>query len=613
MVKVSSIRNGWRLLDSSERKESIALVLVVVAAAVFNVLMVGSVWPFLEVIGDPSVIFENEYYEWIYKYLNFSSDSEFIFFVGACSFCVIITSTFFQVYRVYVVSNFSLMKSHSLSLRLFRFYMGMPYEYHTVNSSSALETNLLSETQHVVQQLYRPAANILASLTSVCGILFLLLFIDFYVSLAVFSLFGSFYFMVIFVTKKEVKNLGRTRHYENNKCFNIVSEALSGMKSVKANTLEEYYISKFNSSAKRMAQSQVKAQVYGEAPNFLLQGITFGGMIVFTLILVDLERLASGGLTEAIPLLGVFAFAGQRLIPELQRIFQGYTQFQYANESANKLASALDKGRGQEDQLQDIDPKSRNLQSQPINTAIRFLDLSYRYPSSDKDTLKKINLDIPVGTKVGIVGTTGAGKTTFVDVLLGLLSPTEGSIEIGDLTLNESSRNWWLGCCSYLPQDVFLIDDTVKANIVFGQEGQVDEDKLSRVVETANLEDFLVGRGNGIDSIVGENGVQLSGGQRQRIALARALYKDSKVIILDEATSALDNETEKNVLDRLYANIDDVTVFIVAHRLTSIKDCDFILVFNEGELVGKGSWYELTNSNPWFKRLVSEKSLESDY
>jgi len=608
MVKMSSIRNGWRLLDSNERKESIGLILVVIISAVFNVLMVGSVWPFLEIIGNPAVIFENKYYEWIYNYLSFSSNSEFIIFMGICSFSIIIISTLVQVYRVYAVSNFALMKSHSLSLRLFRFYMKMPYEYHTINSSSTLETNLLSETQHVVQQLYRPAANIIASIASVCGVLFLLLVIDLYVSLAVFSLFGLFYFTVIFFTKKVVKNLGKTRHTENNKCFNIVSEALSGMKSVKANTLEEYYISKFDLSAKRMAQSQVKAQVYGEAPNFLLQGITFGGMIIFTILLVDFERLAVGGLTEAIPLLGVFAFAGQRLIPELQRIFQGYTQFQYANESANNLVRVLESGKEYESQESNLEVEPKNQYDQSVSKSIRFENLSYKYPSANIETLKSVNLDIPIGSKVGVVGTTGAGKTTFVDLMLGLLSPTDGLIKIGDMTLNELNLKWWLSQCSYLPQDVFLIDDTIQGNITFGQDGQVNEDKLSRVLDIANINEFLGGRSDGINSVIGENGVQLSGGQRQRIGLARALYKNSKVIILDEATSALDNETEKNVLDGLYANIDDVTVFIIAHRLTSIRNCDTILVFNEGVLVGKGTWDDLVSNNYWFKRLVSEKS-----
>jgi ABC-type multidrug transport system fused ATPase/permease subunit len=356
-----------------------------------------------------------------------------------------------------------------------------------------------------------------------------------------------------------------------------------------------------------MAQSQVKTQVYGEAPNFLLQGVTFGGMIVFTLLLVDLDRLATDGLTEVIPLLGVFAFAGQRLIPELQRIFQGYTQFQYANESANTLAGVLAGRKDQEFQVSGFNLSSEHQEVKPKDTTIRFLDLSYKYPSAETDSLRNISLDIPVGSKVGIVGTTGAGKTTFVDVLLGLLTPTGGSIEIGDMTLGGSCSEWWLSQCSYLPQDVFLIDDTIKSNIIFGEDKREDEDKLRRVVDIANLEEFLAGRVNGIDSIVGENGIQLSGGQRQRIGLARALYKDSKVIILDEATSALDNETEKNVLDRLYANIDDVTVFMIAHRLTSIRNCDTILVFNEGALVGKGSWDDLNSYNSWFKRLVTEK------
>lgn len=608
MVKIDSIVSSWRILSESERREALRVIVIVILAAVANAAMIASIWPFLSMIGNPEIIFEDKYYSLTYSYFGFKSVSSFIILSAVFSLVLIVFSTAIQVYRVYFVSRFALMKSHSLSYRLFEHYIGQSYEYHTIHNSSELEANLLSETQHVVQQLYRPAANMIASIASVIAMLVLLLVIDVKISLAVFGVFGSFYFLIIFGTKKAISSLGKKRHAENKKCYRVASESLGGIKEIKANALESFYRSKFYNSSKCMAESLVKAQVLGEAPNFMLQGITFAGMILFTIVLVDVSKISEVGLGETIPLLGVFAFAGQRLIPELQRIFQGYTQFQYANESAKNLYEVFMQGNSKFSKSE-VDVGNTHLTNGSFSN-IRFQSVTYRFPGSDKDAVCNLSFTIPAGVKIGIVGTTGSGKTTFVDLLLGLLSPTEGQILIDSTVLDLSNIRYWQSQCSYLPQEVFLFDGSIKDNISFGSSGEIDEVRLEQALYSSSLRKFIEQRKNGINAFVGERGVQLSGGQRQRIGLARALYKQSNVIILDEATSALDNETEKEVLDKLYSNTNEVTVFVIAHRLSSIRACDSILVMDDGCLVGQGSWDTLLAENEYFKRLVKVKSNE---
>lgn len=606
MIDLTAFKSGWVLLRKDEKREAVRLLYIVTGAAVANAAMIGSVWPFLNLIGDPSLVLDNEYYNYIYSYFSFTTAGDFIIAAAVFSLLVIIISTVAQVYRVYAVSKFALMKSHTLSHRLFSLYLKKPYEFHTVHNSSVLETHILSETQHVVMQLFRPAANLTAACVSVLLTISLLLVIDLWITVTVLLVFGSFYVGVLLITKRAIVALGKKRHEENKKCFNLASESLDGIKELKANRLEDLYLARFFLASKKMADSQVRAQIMGESPNFLLQGVTFSGMIILAILLLDVDQSDAGSMIgDSLPLLGVFAFAGQRLIPEFQRIYQGYTQLQYANTAAQTVSEIL---RDEHLTRQGTPDDERSAYEVP-NT-IAFDNVSYTFPSASNCAVSNLSFEVFAGQKIGIVGTTGSGKTTLVDLLLGLLQPASGRILVNNTDLAEKGLESWQDNCSYLPQDVFLLDGTIKDNITFGDKNDIDVDRLSRAIESSELSSVLQQRSEGLNSWVGERGVQLSGGQRQRVGIARVLYKKSKVIILDEATSALDNLTERSLLSSLYDNTKESTIFIIAHRLESIRNCDKILVMEEGTLVGEGDWDSLLASNSQFRSLVQVKNLE---
>jgi ABC-type multidrug transport system fused ATPase/permease subunit len=551
-----------------------------------------------------SLINSNGYYNEVYNYFEFTSASKFVVLLALFSLCMIIISTVMQVGRVYAVSKFALMRSHTLSHRLLSLYLRKPYEFHTMNNSSELETHVLSETQHVVMQIYRPAANLVAAVVSVVMTVTVLLLVDVKITLAALLVFSVFYLSVLLFSKRMIRALGEQRHRENKKCFGLASESLDGIKEIKANQLEGLYSSRFFDASQRMARSQVKAQILGESPNFLLQGLTFAGMIILALVLIDLGN--SDGdmgsvIGESLPLLGVFAFAGQRLIPELQRIYQGYTQLQYANMSAQVLNEIL------KDDIVSESAEALKLKTENEALKISFKQVCYRFPNSEKDVLQDVSFDVLSGQKVGIVGATGSGKTTLVDILLGLLTPSAGAVQVNSYDITGENMKWWQSQCGYLPQDVYLLDGTIKENIIFGEDRDFNDNDLDLAIEGAHLKGFLFERDDGVESRVGEKGVQLSGGQRQRIGLARVLYKKSKVIVLDEATSALDNRTEQQLLSTLYNSVHNATIFIIAHRLESIKSCDKIIVMNNGRIVGEGSWEYLLENCEYFRSLVINK------
>jgi len=598
----ASLESSWGLLGKPEKKQAINLVFVVIFAALMNAAMIGSIWPFLNLVGDPSVVYENKYYSFVYSYLSFESPGDFIVFTALASFFTILLSTVAQVYRVYAVSNFALMRSHTLSYKLFKHYLGLSYEFHTLHESSRLEANALSETQQVVMQLFRPAANIVAALTSIFVTLLLLLIIDPLVTGSVLLVFGIFYGAVLFSTRTAVSSLGKKRQLENQKCFQIASEALNGIKEIKVNRIEKGYMDRFFNATHVMARSTVIAQFLGESPNFVLQGLTFGGMIVLTLVLLDVDDVNTASqLGETLPLIGIFAFAGQRLIPELQRVFQGITQLQYAKAAAQNLEQELE-----------VDQRfvTRSVTPEPLQGSPRQIllqNVSYKFPGSESYAVKNINLKIEAGTKVGIVGTTGSGKTTLFDIFLGLMRPTDGRILLDGAELTDRNMDSWQDSCSYVPQDVYLFEGTIKGNIVFTRNGSFDVERCEWAVRSAMLEGFINSRDGGIESKVGERGVRLSGGQRQRIGIARALYRKTDFLFLDEATSALDNTTERALLASLNTEAADMTLFLIAHRLSSVMSCDQIIVMNDGELVGVGDWESLMRENSYFRDLVKSK------
>ena len=404
---------------------------------------------------------------------------------------------------------------------------------------------------------------------------------------------------VIFLSaRKHMTRFGELRFAANAERYKIAQEATAGIKDVKLLGLEDRYVRRFQIPARRLARVASARAVIATAPRYLLQGVAFGGML---LIILGMLILQSASLGTILPLLAVYAFAGLRLLPAMQMVYQEVTAMRFNQPALVALHTDITEIRARHATVVEADPTPV-----PLRERLELIDVHFSYPLAERKALQGLSLSIPARTTVGIVGGTGAGKTTAVDLMLGLLTVQEGTLAVDGMPITARNLRAWQDNIGYVPQAIFLTDDTVAANIAFGiPPEQVDRAAVERAARIAELHDFVTEElPQGYDTLVGERGIRLSGGQRQRIGIARALYHDPDVLIMDEATSALDNLTEKAVMDAVHNLGHAKTIVLIAHRLTTVQSCDTIFMLEHGRLIAQGSYDELLDSSRKFRAMA---------
>lgn len=594
-------KKAWALLNCEEKRKVPLVLLVVLIAALSSAGMVGAIVPFLSVLGDPSKIQGEPALNWAYNRFGFTSTYSYLVALGCGSLGIIGFASLVQILRVYILSRFSIAIMHTLAYRLLEIYLRQPYAFFVESHSSELGTQILSESQQVVNQFFRPAANVVSALFTITAVLCFLLWLNPLVTLVSLSVLGSIYGGVVLFSRSFVAGLGKSRLRANKGRYRIATEALGGVKEIKLLGREASYLKRFEQPSKEMAWTLILVTVLSEVPSYVLQACALGGVIILGLVLIDPAALDDGSALGAIiPLLGVLAFAGQRLIPELQRLYHGITQIQYGRASVDAIHNTIN-SLGEGESL----PKGM-AHALGLTRYIELKDICFRYPKADRNGLDHVNLRITAGEKVGIVGSTGAGKSTLADLLLGLIDPISGTLHVDNQEITKDILRSWQRTVGYVPQSIFLIDATIKENIALGLEAdEVDLERVKEVCRIARLDSFVeADLPLKYDTIVGERGVRLSGGQRQRIGIARALYYDADLIIFDEATSALDNATEAEVAAAIAALPANKTVLIIAHRLSTVQRCDRIVVLERGRIAGVDTWDALLASNAVFQKIA---------
>lgn len=599
---MKNIQLLYSILSSHERKIATLLMVMILIMALLDMIGVASILPFIAVLSKPELIETNSILNLFYNksfLLGVETKEQFMFLLGIVVFIVLISSLLFKALTVYAKHRFIQMREYSIARRLVEGYLNQPYDWFLSRHTADFGKNIFSEVVAIVNIGFKPAINLIAQGSIATAILTLLIIVDPKLSMIIGVTFGTFYFLLYKYNSKFLKRIGEERLKNNQTRFMAVSEAFSASKEVKFAGLESVYLKRFNKPAKIFAKNSASFLIVSEIPRFLLEIIAFGGMLFILLFLMSQSNTT---FIDALPTIALYAFAGYRLLPALQQTYSSIIQLKFINSSIVNLHNEINNLPNNhtkviKNQNQIIEPKKY----------ISLNNIFYSYPNSKLTALKNINMKIKVNTTVGIVGPTGSGKTTTVDIFLGLLKPNQGCLIVDDKILQEDDLRIWQSSIGYVPQNTFLADDTVAANIAFGYNAnEINYNSVERAAKIANLHDFVYKElPLKYDSIVGERGVRLSGGQIQRIGIARALYKNPKFLILDEATSALDNYTEQVVMDAV-KNLDKkITIIKIAHRLTTIKDCDKIFLLDNGELIAEGNYDNLIKSSTKFNRIAN--------
>jgi len=590
------------MLSQRERRVAFLVLGIVLLSVLGAVAMVASVMPFLTVLSDPLSVQSDPWLAWAYDRLGFETTKGFLSFLGLCSLLVIVLASALQIARVYVVARFSMMRVHTFSERLLAAYLGQPYHFFMTQHSDKLSTRILVETEQVVKQFLMPAIDFIASSLTLLALIGFLVWLDPAIALTAIAVLGIFYGLVFIGVRNWLQQLGKTRQDANRARYRSVTEAISGAKELKLLGRERDYHRRYLEPSQRMARAVVSVQVIANTPAVALQAFAFGGFVVLSLALIGPTALSTGeALADIIPLLGTVAFAGQRMMPELSKVY---------NSAALIQANVVAVDAVHEDLAAFGGNGALPAQAQyglPFRHELRLEDVSFVYDETSRAGLSDLCLSITTGEKIGIIGSTGAGKTTLADIILGLLRPRSGSIVVDGTQITETNLRSWQRSVGYVPQEIYLIDSSIAENIAFGLALEdIDMDRVLDAARMAQLEQLILEElPDGFATKVGERGVALSGGQRQRIGIARALYNDAELIVFDEATSALDTLTEREVMASIEALPGEKTVLIIAHRLSTVKSCDRILVLEKGRIVAVGPWDELIEQNAAFREMVS--------
>lgn len=572
--------------------------------ALLEVANVSAIGPFLALASDPGMIEQNVLLSFLYHRFNFQDANTFLIAVGLGVFSLMLLSNGWSSLTTWAQLRFAWSLNHYLSSQLLARYLRRPYAYFLSRNTADLSKNILSEVQEITNQLLRPLVLAIGRGVVALGLIILLVVTNPVLALLVTLVVGGSYAAIYATVRRKLGAIGRERVKANTDRFTVASEALGGIKDVKVLGVEDAFLRRFIGPSYRFARYQATSQAIGALPRYAIETIAFGTVILIVVYLLAVNQ----SFGSIVPTLGLYAFAGYRLMPALQEVFRAVTETRFRASALKTILDDLEIGAESSQAAQEGARAVASYAQPPfgrIKRGIKLEAVRFSYPDADKPALNDVTLDIPVNSTIGIVGATGSGKTTLVDVILGLLRPQSGTILVDDIPITDENVADWQKMIGYVPQQIFLSDASVAENIAFGiPKEEIDMDAVRAAAKIAQIDDFIMRElPRGYDTTVGERGIRLSGGQRQRIGIARALYRDPAVIVFGEATSALDNTTEEQLMQAMKSLLGKKTVIMIAHRVTTLDDCDRIYMMNDGRVVAEGGYEELLTGHGAFSVL----------
>lgn len=595
---MSRIKKLFFLIGKSGRIRFFILLAGMFVNALFEMLGVGAIPVFIMMISNPDAILQHRWAAPVVGLFDIPHSQSLLLWGSVALIALFATKNLFFSLLIYVKTKVIYDEQVKLGVRLFKAYIKANYTFFLNRNSAEILRNVNDEARLIISGVIMPLLQIILEGFVLTMIVILLLAVEPLISLAAFTVLGGVSYLFIRVTNRKNNAYGKEARKLRRRMNKIVLEGISGIKDIIVLGREDSFLHRYNFSAVRMAVTLRYKQVISQLPKPFMETVAVAGMLFIVMMLLVLGR----DVVTLLPVLALFAVATMRLLPILKNIVAAYTDVRYNVYAIDPVYNDLKLLEQTADEKPDREAIKETV-PYTFESKIIFRNVSYRYPQSDIPAVQGINLKIPKGAVIGLVGPSGAGKTTLVDILLGLLQPQRGQVLIDDQNIFADIRCWRMNV-GYIPQFIHLSDDTIRRNIAFGlPDNEIDEERVWQALRAAQLEAFIRELPEGLNTTVGEKGIRLSGGERQRIGIARALYNNPRVLIMDEATSSLDNITEKYVIDALEKMRGDRTVVIIAHRLTTVRKCDVIYLVHEGRIMEHGNYELLLKSSDAFRKM----------
>ncbi len=584
----------WYNFSCRRQIQFVLLMGLMLVSALAEVVSLGAVLPFLGILVAPEHVFNQPIFVDIAQAWGITSTDQFVFPLTVAFAAAALIAGAIRILLLWGSNRLAFDCGADLGIEVYRRTLYQPYRVHVARNSSEVISGITNKVNNVVFGVLLPLITLVSSTMLLLAIMLALILIDPVVALMAAVGFGFSYALITYLSRQRLHRNSQRIAYEQTQVVKALQEGLGGIRDVLLDGTQPVYCDIYRQADLLLRRAQGNNAFIGQSPRYIMEAL---GMVLIAVLAYALSRQV-GGIATAMPVLGALALGAQRLLPALQQIYYAWSSIAGSHSSLADTIALLDQ------------PLSAELlQPAPspliIYNAIRFNAVRFRYTSDATWVLNGINLTIPKGARVGFVGSTGSGKSTTLDLLMGLLIPTEGELLVDGQPINGNLLRAWQQSIAHVPQSIYLADTSLAQNIAFGvPPDSIDMDRVRQAARQAQIADFIERSPGGYQAYVGERGIRLSGGQRQRIGIARALYKQASVLVFDEATSALDNATEQSVMDAIEGLSSDLTILLIAHRLTTVRRCDIIVELEFGKVVAQGTYEQLLERSSSFSNMV---------
>lgn len=599
---LKTISELFSLLTPFQRKRFYILQVFVIITAFTELLAIASIAPFMAIVGDVGLLEKDNLFAKLFLMSGLDNSNEFLLYTGGAVLLTLTLSTIVSMFSTWKLSVYGAKIGTEIADRLYAHYIHQNWLFHASGSSAHLVNQVASEAMRVTEGIIQPLLQINAKAVLTVFILLSILIYDPLVAMAGLLLFVGLYFLLYKLVHRKLVQNGRNVSLVYTQRFRLMNEGFGGIKDVLILNRSDDFTSKFSASGKVLADARGNNRAMSQVPRYFMELMALGSMIGLVLLLIKLHH---GDLGAVLPILAVYTLAALKLLPALQQIYANISDVKGNISAFESLKNDLVNSKCTE--------KSDNVNTQQkeqikylyAHNNISLTNVTFAYNHKHTPAVDNLTLVIPANKVVGLVGPSGAGKSTTIDLLLGLLTPQQGCLSIDNTVITEQNKRHWQNTIGFVPQSIFLSEGTIAENVAFGiSETNIDIKQVNKALDLAHLTDFVKQLPNGINTKVGERGVQLSGGQRQRIGIARALYNEANILVFDEATNALDGITEKTIMDAIHDFGGQKTIIMIAHRLKTVQQCDIIYYMEQGKVIDQGTYDQLILRNANFKEMA---------